>query len=170
MQETVQETVQERVQKQRVPLVPLMQRATLTHLITLPAHTHTTHTHIRHCPREPFQKVQQRLADKTHRLDEEEYWQRKTRSGGAYVPPARLAQLQRALGERGSEAHQRVSWEALKKSLNGLINKLNVDNIKDILVELFGERGRHARSAVGMQSLPRSIAVEIEMIVQVSDA
>ena len=40
----------------------------------------------------------------------------------------------------------------------------------DLLVELFGERGRHARSAVGMQSLPRSIAVEIEMIVQVRDA
>lgn len=37
----------------------------------------------------------------------------------------------------------------------------------DLLVELFGEAGRHARSAVGMQSLPLGMAVEIEMIVAV---
>ncbi len=37
----------------------------------------------------------------------------------------------------------------------------------DLLVELFGEAGRHARSAVGMGSLPMGIAVEIEMIVEV---
>lgn len=39
----------------------------------------------------------------------------------------------------------------------------------DLLVELFGEAGRHARSAVGMGSLPAGIAVEVEMIVQVTD-
>jgi enamine deaminase RidA (YjgF/YER057c/UK114 family) len=39
----------------------------------------------------------------------------------------------------------------------------------DLLVELYGEGGRHARSAVGMQSLPRDITVEIEMIVQLRD-
>lgn len=38
----------------------------------------------------------------------------------------------------------------------------------DLLVELFGERGRHARSAVGMQGLPFNIAVEIEMVVEVA--
>jgi len=38
----------------------------------------------------------------------------------------------------------------------------------DLLVELFGDRGRHARSAVGMQGLPSNIPVEIEMIVEVS--
>ena len=37
----------------------------------------------------------------------------------------------------------------------------------DLLVELFGESGRHARSAVGMQSLPVGMAVEIEMIVEI---
>ena len=37
----------------------------------------------------------------------------------------------------------------------------------DLLVELFGESGRHARSAVGMQSLPMGMAVEIEMIVEI---
>lgn len=38
----------------------------------------------------------------------------------------------------------------------------------DLLVSLFGEAGRHARSAVGMQALPRNIAVEIEMVVEVA--
>jgi enamine deaminase RidA (YjgF/YER057c/UK114 family) len=38
----------------------------------------------------------------------------------------------------------------------------------DLLVELFGDHGRHARSAVGMQMLPSNIPVEIEMVVEVS--
>ena len=39
----------------------------------------------------------------------------------------------------------------------------------DLMVEVFGDKGRHARSAVGMGSLPNQIPVEIEMIVEVSD-
>ena len=39
----------------------------------------------------------------------------------------------------------------------------------DLLVELFGEAGRHARSAVGMSSLPMGIPVEIEMIVELRE-
>jgi enamine deaminase RidA (YjgF/YER057c/UK114 family) len=42
-----------------------------------------------------------------------------------------------------------------------------IDGCSDLLVELFGERGRHARAAVGMASLPVGIAVEIEMVVEV---
>ena len=37
----------------------------------------------------------------------------------------------------------------------------------DLLVELFGDSGRHARSAVGMAGLPNGVSVEIEMIVEV---
>ena len=44
-----------------------------------------------------------------------------------------------------------------------------INGASDLLVELFGERGRHARSAVGMQQLPFDIAVEIEMVVEVED-
>lgn len=44
-----------------------------------------------------------------------------------------------------------------------------INGASDLLVELFGERGRHARSAVGMQQLPFGIAVEIEMVVEVED-
>ena len=39
----------------------------------------------------------------------------------------------------------------------------------DLLVSLYGERGEHARSAVGMSTLPGGMPVEIEMIVEVED-
>jgi enamine deaminase RidA (YjgF/YER057c/UK114 family) len=42
-----------------------------------------------------------------------------------------------------------------------------INGASDLLVQVFGEAGRHARSAVGMQSLPFGIAVEIEMIFEV---
>ena len=42
-----------------------------------------------------------------------------------------------------------------------------INGCSDLLVEIFGDRGRHARAAVGMASLPRGFAVEIEMIVEV---
>jgi len=42
-----------------------------------------------------------------------------------------------------------------------------INGASDLLVEVFGEAGKHARSAVGMQSLPNEIPVEIEMIMEV---
>jgi len=42
-----------------------------------------------------------------------------------------------------------------------------INGCSDLLVAIFGEKGRHARSAVGMASLPLNCAVEIEMIVEV---
>ncbi len=42
-----------------------------------------------------------------------------------------------------------------------------INGASDLLVQLYGEAGRHARSAVGMGSLPRGISVEIEMILEV---
>jgi enamine deaminase RidA (YjgF/YER057c/UK114 family) len=42
-----------------------------------------------------------------------------------------------------------------------------INGFSDLMVELFGEAGRHARSAVGMAALPGGIPVEIEMIVEV---
>ena len=41
-----------------------------------------------------------------------------------------------------------------------------IDGCSDLLIEVFGERGRHTRSAVGLAALPFDIAVEIEMIAQ----
>jgi enamine deaminase RidA (YjgF/YER057c/UK114 family) len=42
-----------------------------------------------------------------------------------------------------------------------------INGCSDLFVQVFGERGRHARSAVGMGSLPMGIPVEIECIVEV---
>lgn len=42
-----------------------------------------------------------------------------------------------------------------------------INGFSDLMVEVFGEKGKHARSAVGMGSLPINAAVEIEMIVEI---
>ncbi|MFQ5351337.1 MAG: RidA family protein [Thermoanaerobaculia bacterium] len=42
-----------------------------------------------------------------------------------------------------------------------------INGCSDFLVEVFGERGKHARAAVGMASLPIGLAVEIHMVVEV---
>lgn len=42
-----------------------------------------------------------------------------------------------------------------------------INGCSDLLVAVFGEKGKHARSAVGMNSLPSNIAVEIEIVVEV---
>lgn len=44
-----------------------------------------------------------------------------------------------------------------------------INGASDLLVKVFGDKGKHARSAVGMNSLPMNISVEIEMIVEVED-
>ena len=42
-----------------------------------------------------------------------------------------------------------------------------INGASDLLQELFGEAGRHARSAVGLSSLPSNVSIEIELIVEV---
>ncbi|HRJ29329.1 MAG TPA: RidA family protein [Cyclobacteriaceae bacterium] len=42
-----------------------------------------------------------------------------------------------------------------------------INGFSDLMVAVFGEKGKHARSAVGMYALPSNIAVEIEIIVEV---
>ena len=46
---------------------------------------------------------------------------------------------------------------------------LVANGCSDLFVEIFGERGKHARSAVGVASLPNNVCVEIEMIVEISE-
>ncbi len=43
-----------------------------------------------------------------------------------------------------------------------------MNGCSDFLIEVLGERGRHARSAVGVASLPLGVAVEVEAIVEVA--
>jgi hypothetical protein len=61
------------------------------------------------------------------------------KAGGVYIPPFKLAQLLREADDKASAQYQRLRWDALRKSLNGLINKVNVANLKDVLPEIFGE-------------------------------
>ena len=77
------------------------------------------------------------------------------RTGGVYIPPFKLALMQKAAG-KSSQENQRMSWEALRKSINGLINKVNVANIKHIIPEMFQEnlirgRGIFARAIMKAQ-------------------
>ncbi|MCL4152121.1 UNVERIFIED_CONTAM: hypothetical protein GTU68_027964 [Idotea baltica] len=42
-----------------------------------------------------------------------------------------------------------------------------INGFSDLMVEVFGEKGKHARAAIGVASLPRAQAVEIELVVEV---
>ncbi|KAJ0764237.1 putative MIF4G-like, type 3, initiation factor eIF-4 gamma, MA3, MIF4G-like domain superfamily [Helianthus annuus] len=67
------------------------------------------------------------------------------KSGGVYIPPFRLARMMDGVEDKSSLQYQKMTWDALKKSINGLVNKVNAANIKDIIPELFSEnllRGR----------------------------
>ncbi|MFS7960509.1 putative MIF4G-like domain superfamily protein [Helianthus anomalus] len=67
------------------------------------------------------------------------------KSGGVYIPPFRLRSMMPEVEDKSSLEYQKMTWDALKKSINGLVNKVNAANIKDIIPELFSEnlvRGR----------------------------
>ncbi|ONH73536.1 Pre-mRNA-splicing factor cwc22 [Pichia kudriavzevii] len=62
----------------------------------------------------------------------------KLKSGGAYVPPAKLRELMAQVElEENSKEFQILQWEALKKNINSSVNKVNKENLKTIVVELF---------------------------------
>ncbi|PIB28514.1 RidA family protein [Maribacter sp. 4G9] len=44
-----------------------------------------------------------------------------------------------------------------------------INGYSDLMVEVFGENGKHARAAVGMGSLPGNMAVEVEMVVEIQE-
>lgn len=80
-----------------------------------------------------------------------------------------LAVMQAALGDLGRV--RRVV------KLLGMVNAVAdfeqhpkvINGCSDLLVEVFGDAGRHARSAVGFGSLPDNITVEIEAVIAISD-
>lgn len=68
-----------------------------------------------------------------------------SKTGGAYIPPAKLRMMQAEITDKSSAAYQRIAWEALKKSIHGFINKVNTGNIGLITRDLLREnivRGR----------------------------
>lgn len=80
-----------------------------------------------------------------------------------------LAVLKAELGDL-NKIKRIVKVTGMVNSAPGFGNQPEVINgFSDLMVEVFGEKGKHARAAVGMASLPRNIAVEIEMIVEIED-
>ena len=80
-----------------------------------------------------------------------------------------LATLKQALGDLDRIA----AWLMVSGMINvapGFIRTTNIINgCSDLFVAVLGERGRHARSAVGMGGLPANIPVEIEAIMRIAD-
>jgi enamine deaminase RidA (YjgF/YER057c/UK114 family) len=84
-----------------------------------------------------------------------------------------------AIGLLGSLKAEIGDLEKVKRvvKLLGLVNCTSdytdqpkvINGASDFLVEVFGARGKHARSAVGTNALPLNIAAEIEMIVEIMD-
>lgn len=62
--------------------------------------------------------------------------------------------------------------------VNGYVNTVDsftehskvMNGFSDLLIEVFGEQGRHSRTSVGVLSLPQNMAVEVEMIVEMKDS
>ncbi|XP_063972217.1 pre-mRNA-splicing factor CWC22 homolog [Diachasmimorpha longicaudata] len=80
-----------------------------------------------------------------------------SKTGGAYIPPAKLRLMQAEITDKSGAAYQRIAWEALKKSIHGHINKVNTSNIGLITRELFREniirgRGLLTRSIIQAQA------------------
>ncbi|KAJ9565838.1 hypothetical protein OSB04_001804 [Centaurea solstitialis] len=78
------------------------------------------------------------------------------KSGGVYIPPFKLARMMSEVQDKSSMEYQRMTWDALRKSINGLVNKVNATNIKNIIPELFAEnlirgRGLFCRSCMKSQ-------------------
>ncbi|MEW2622446.1 RidA family protein [Streptomyces sp. NPDC048106] len=98
---------------------------------------------------------------------------------GAEVSPQRARELSRqcalaALAAADSVAPLETVVQVVKvvgyvSSAPGFIRQAEVvDGASELLVEVFGRSGRHARSAVGMNILPLDAPVEIEVVLQVS--
>ena len=78
-----------------------------------------------------------------------------------------LASLKKEIGDL-NKIKRFVKVIGMVNSTSGFYQQPAVINgFSDFIVEVFGDRGKHARSAVGMVSLPSNIAVEIEVVVEV---
>ncbi|HET9050858.1 MAG TPA: RidA family protein [Candidatus Dormibacteraeota bacterium] len=81
-----------------------------------------------------------------------------------------LSAVRAALGSLDAVA-QLVQVSGFVRSANGFVNQPRVINgASDLLVEILGERGRHARMALGASELPLGAAVEISAVMRVDRA
>jgi enamine deaminase RidA (YjgF/YER057c/UK114 family) len=85
------------------------------------------------------------------------------------VALAHIAVLKQELGDL-SKVKRIVKVMGMVNSTPDFIDHSKVMNgYSDMMFAIFGEKGKHARSSVGMNSLPFGIAVEVEVIVEVTD-
>ncbi len=80
------------------------------------------------------------------------------KTGGIYIPPFRLQRMLKDIKnmDKNTPEYQKYMWEMLRKSINGIVNKVNVSNIQNIIMELFNEnllrgKGLLARSIMKAQ-------------------
>lgn len=79
-----------------------------------------------------------------------------------------IAQMRAALDGDLDRVRRVVKLVGFVNSANGFGDQPKVVNgASDLMVEVFGDKGRHARSAVGVAGLPFGVAVEVEAIVEV---
>jgi pre-mRNA-splicing factor CWC22 len=82
-----------------------------------------------------------------------------SRAGGVYIPPFKMAQMIeeiRQSNDKQSTEYQRMMWDMLRKSINGIINKVNITNIHNIIYEILNEnlfrgKGLLARAIIKAQ-------------------
>ncbi|EDZ99732.1 Endoribonuclease L-PSP [Burkholderia sp. H160] len=82
-----------------------------------------------------------------------------------------VAQIVAATGDRLDRVAQVVRLNVFIASTAEFSGQSAVANgASDVMVQIFGEAGRHARSAVGVASLPAGVAVEVEAVIALTDA
>ena len=86
------------------------------------------------------------------------------KAGGVYMPPFKLAQLMaaEAAKDRTGAQFQRLTWDALRKSINALVNKVTKANIKLIVAELFNEVWCHCKTCgpLVFTACPSGLAIQ----------
>jgi enamine deaminase RidA (YjgF/YER057c/UK114 family) len=80
-----------------------------------------------------------------------------------------IAQLQQACGGNLDRVTRCVKVTGFVNAVSGFAQHPEVINgASDLIVQVFGDIGRHARAAVGAGSLPRNVAVEVEAIFEIA--
>ena len=96
-----------------------------------------------------------------------EYTTQEAYQAAREVAVAQLATAKTALGDLG-RIQRVVKVLGMVNCVSGYSEQPRViDGFSELLVEVFGEAGRHARSAVGMAGLPGNAPVEVEVIFEV---
>jgi pre-mRNA-splicing factor CWC22 len=80
---------------------------------------------------------------------------------GVYIPPFRLQRMRNEVPDRSSAEFQKLMWTLLRKSLNGIINKVNISNLPKVIFELFNENLIRGRGLLARSLLKGQLAAPI---------